>query len=426
MIKKGFIQSSLLIAIISLTVVVLVGGAIYLHMENGSGSLSANVVESIEEVQETIVAEKQKSEKLYEEEILENKTKDDPTQKKDEKPIIAPVAPIKITQSQEYICKSFDEICDGKDNDCDNLIDEELFRRCGLSDIGACQFGIQSCSNGIWEECSGAVESSDELCDGIDNDCDGMIDENLSRKCGTSNIGVCQFGLQSCLSALWGSCIGTVEPIQEVCDSKDNDCDGVIDEENICTIVFSSTPADPAPLSDIEEFYQGAIGLSIDKECGSRLNSGTLPDGTSFVVNVGCYFYKGIVQEKYIQLGFLGSYYPLSILLKYNIKPSEVNRTRLDILKNCEFMSKQWNQEIIHSIEVNSGSVYYDIFNGEGLPVPTSQTIDFHSSYQHYYSLTETEQEEWAKKLDTLKDKYHFDISFNIATLIWGWKTYLY
>ena len=120
------------------------------------------------------------------------------------------------------------EVCDGKDNDCNGKVDDGLTRSCGTS-TGACQTGTETCSAGSWGSCMGNVAPSTETCDGKDNDCDGQVDEQLTRSCGSST-GVCQEGSETCSSGSWGSCMGNVGPSKEVCDYNDNDCDGKTDE----------------------------------------------------------------------------------------------------------------------------------------------------------------------------------------------------
>jgi len=84
------------------------------------------------------------------------------------------------------------EVCNDFDEDCDTVIDEDLFRDCysGPAEtvgIGVCTNGQQYCDRGQWaaqdnegnvlvDFCSGEVLPTEEVCDGSDNDCDGITD----------------------------------------------------------------------------------------------------------------------------------------------------------------------------------------------------------------------------------------------------------
>ncbi|MCG8555856.1 MAG: SUMF1/EgtB/PvdO family nonheme iron enzyme [Proteobacteria bacterium] len=126
----------------------------------------------------------------------------------------------------EGVCSCFPEVCNGKDDDCDMKIDEGLMRDCGFN-LGYCTAGIEVCAAGVWGPCSGRTPTI-ELCDGVDNNCDGVPDD-MTRPCGI-DVGQCKPGTERCLNGVWGDCVGQIGPMPEVCNGKDDDCDTRIDE----------------------------------------------------------------------------------------------------------------------------------------------------------------------------------------------------
>jgi hypothetical protein len=128
-----------------------------------------------------------------------------------------------------------EEICDGKDNDCNGRVDEGTFPGvgdpCGTT-VGECTTGTKQCLQGALR-CSG-VNPSAEQCDSRDNDCDTRTDEGDpggGGSCGTDQ-GECVAGTNRCVAGAL-QCVGSIggpNQVAESCDGKDNDCDGRFDE----------------------------------------------------------------------------------------------------------------------------------------------------------------------------------------------------
>lgn len=146
------------------------------------------------------------------------------------------------------------EVCDGDDNDCDGLVDEDITPAECLTSCGE---GVSVCVDGVME-CFGP-SPQEEICDGLDNDCDGLTDEdqlNVCGECGMVPIEECNAydddcdgfideelvnmcstpcgtGVEICKDGSWLGCTAN-QPSDEICDGLDNDCNGLIDDGITC------------------------------------------------------------------------------------------------------------------------------------------------------------------------------------------------
>jgi hypothetical protein len=179
-------------------------------------------------------------------------------------------------------CTGTPELCNGIDDDCDGVIDNDFDLLSDPLNCGACgivcsaptamtgcvlgQCQITACTPGYvdadGQEANGCecmvTNGGVEICDGADNDCDGVVDEGYDLQHDPSNCGACGV---VCAAAngdpfcSGGACAYACQPgyhdvnlqaddgceyecretanSREICDGVDNDCNGLVDGDDL-------------------------------------------------------------------------------------------------------------------------------------------------------------------------------------------------
>ncbi|MSP72590.1 MAG: hypothetical protein EXR76_10495 [Myxococcales bacterium] len=144
------------------------------------------------------------------------------------------------------------DICDGRDNDCDGNVDNGSDGAdpiapgpCATGQPGACATGQRACIDGH-VVCLADVQPQNEICNRRDDDCNGIIDDGLVNACGT-----CE-----------------PEPV-EACNGIDDDCDGEVDDGELCPpgqVCFNGDCRQPCEGNECVnggEFCDAGLGLCI-------------------------------------------------------------------------------------------------------------------------------------------------------------------
>jgi len=173
------------------------------------------------------------------------------------------------SNADSCICSLTEEVCDGLDNNCDGLIDEGGDGLCtsgkSCTSTFGCRLATVFCTDNdndgyfVQGNCGSLVDCNDgdrlinpgrtEICDGKDNNCNGIKDEGRDNLCELGEIcssSGCQlenvfctdndndgyFVQRNCLTLV--DCNDGDRLINpgrtEMCDRKDNNCNGIKDE----------------------------------------------------------------------------------------------------------------------------------------------------------------------------------------------------
>ena len=208
------------------------------------------------------------------------------------------VAGVELDSCVAGTAADFDATCDGVDDDCDGVTDEDFLTVPTSCGAGACAAtGETSCVAGDeLDSCSASDPAADDVtCDGVDDDCNGATDDGYSTVATACGDGACAAsGETSCVAgAVVDSCVAGEGALSDAsCDGVDNDCDGHTDEDHapVPTSCGTGPCAGSGTISCLD-------GLLVDS-CES--GTGDVVDATCDGVDDDC---DGVTDDDYVSMG---------------------------------------------------------------------------------------------------------------------------
>lgn len=114
---------------------------------------------------------------------------------------------------------------DRVDEDQDGFIAKE---DCNDKNSKMNPFLAEKCDNLVDDNCDGAIDKGCKCTNGQTRSCYAANDQT------TRGLGECRDGVQTCVNEQWGDCAGSVAPNIQLCNGKDENCDGSVDEQCPC------------------------------------------------------------------------------------------------------------------------------------------------------------------------------------------------
>ncbi|MCO4748333.1 MAG: hypothetical protein KC912_26295 [Proteobacteria bacterium] len=217
------------------------------------------------------------------------------------------------TNIAEY--QAAEDRCDDLDNDCNGAVDDIPNAPDAQLQDGVCAGALKICDGqGGWVEPDYSVYSADyaltDDCDGLDNDCNSAVDDTPSQLIppALKQDGVCAGSVQICgggsgwVEPDYATSVAFYEPLEETCDTYDNDCDGYVDtiyDADLTTTVLECIGDSLRPIEVIDEGpwkqvygvhntweyidegYSCAIDMDDALHCWGYNEGGALGDGTT-------------------------------------------------------------------------------------------------------------------------------------------------
>ncbi len=193
------------------------------------------------------------------------------------------------------------EVCNGQDDDCDGTPDDVAIAPPCAMTLGVCAGATQACGGVTgWTACSDATylahaasyESVETHCNALDDDCDGETDEALPPIACPLTLGVCAGAMRACVGGQFAACDygGTFEPLELSCDGLDNDCNGFTDDvdadgDGVVTLACPGgsdcDDSDKLVSPDAAETFD-----TKDTDCDGLVDEGFIAPGTVIVTEL--------------------------------------------------------------------------------------------------------------------------------------------
>jgi len=185
------------------------------------------------------------------------------------------------------------ELCNMRDDNCDGRVDEDLTETTQYEDRDGDGYGqltgktvVAKCPPAGYAPRYGDCDENDpkvhpgvtEVCDHKDNNCDGRVDERVRPVCG---VGMCARAAPTCDP-------DTCEPGQpkpEKCNGLDDDCDGELDEgDGLCPAGQACFEAACVPASSVPVDAGGDKPSTTSDSGGCSIGSASSSFASLFVI----------------------------------------------------------------------------------------------------------------------------------------------